>query len=115
MTYDLNAPKVGFYKMKMARGGPFVPVRIFLAKRGVDGNLYEWDERGGPCVRVAALNGAITRMDRVWPWCAHGGEIAREEYESMLDRRDAALLTGQGPEATPTETVDFNRMPVPEF
>ncbi len=112
---DINQPVPGFYKTRIVRGGGFVPVRIFFAKKCWDGTIFPWDEANndrGPCTLVAARDGKIVPMGAVWPHCARFRSTAAE-YSKLLDDKDEAATTGA--DLADVQKIDLNTAPIPQF
>lgn len=116
---NLNRPVPGYYKIRMAKGGPFVPVAIFRAKI-IEGEAFPWVEEGenrsvGPCGIGAMRNGEPVPVERVWPHCARY-PISAEDYSHMLAVRDWALTWApSAPEANPDRPLDIRETSIPEF
>lgn len=71
-------PHCGFYKMRMVKGGPFVPATIvMLQKTDPDTGELTEDE-----VLAADQNGKITDPVRIWSYCR---AISREEYDALTE------------------------------
>ncbi len=61
----IDAPEPGFFRMKLVRGGPWVPARIFTRL----GHL------------AAEINGQPCDVDRVW----NGGHfISEDDYRALV-------------------------------
>lgn len=71
-----NEPQPGFYKRRMVRGGPFIPVEIWL-DQDVDPGTGELvaDER-----LRALVNGQYSDPMSVWAYCR---PISVEEYDGL--------------------------------
>lgn len=71
-----DEPQCGFYKRRMVRGGPFVPVEIWLEQQ-IDPETGELvaDER-----LRALVNGENRDPVNVWPYCR---AISVEEYDGL--------------------------------
>ncbi len=71
-----TAPQCGFYKRRMVRGGPFVPVQIWLDQ--------EVDPETGELVADEALraicNGQPCDPVQIWPYAR---AISAEEYDAL--------------------------------
>ncbi len=73
-------PECGWYQRKMVKGGPWVPVRIFV-QRDID---PETCELTGPERLVADVDGTICDPGPHW---THLTPISRGKYHDMLQRR----------------------------
>ena len=105
-----DIPEPGFYQRRLVRGGPFVPVRIWIDQEiGDDGELT------GPPTYRAEVNGRPARIEYQWPWCADE-PIAEADYRYMIDRARWAEHHGPNdPAADPGKPVDWLNMPPPDF
>ncbi len=94
-------PRPGHYKMRLTKGGPWVPVRIvrFLrAKRRQVGHL-------------AYVGDQARDAQSVWPY-AMKNPIPESEWKYLLDLgRWSAAHAPESPEANPRKAVDLNQMP----
>ena len=104
----VNDPLDGFYRTKLVKGGPWVPVRI-------------WTEDGDRCEETGELlsdqiircrvGGQDSDPFAVWTYCA-GSPITEAEYDFMLANaewcRDHAP---EEPEANPRQAVDIDDLP----
>lgn len=73
-----DEPEVGWYRARMVKGGPFVPVRIWLAQvtDPDTGDLVEPEE-----IRAEWLGNPVDPV-WVWPWCR---AISRDAYVALVD------------------------------
>ena len=101
---DISRPEPGFFKLKMVRGGAFVPCRIFLPCP-ID------PEFGHPTDRsrhlAAEIDGADVNVDRVW---TSGERIGAAEFQFLSD--DAAWCRDHAPaepRANPKSAVDVRK------
>lgn len=76
-----DEPQCGFFKRRMVRGGPFVPVAIYLDQE-IDPDT---GELVAPEELRAIVNGQPTDPARVW---AYARPISREEYDALTGIRD---------------------------
>ncbi|QRZ14699.1 hypothetical protein JWJ88_17190 [Paracoccus methylovorus] len=76
-----DGPEPGFYKRRMVRGGPFVPVEIWLVQEidPITGELTA-DERF-----EAICNGQLCDPMAVWTYCR---AISAEEYDALTGVRE---------------------------
>lgn len=77
-----DEPQPGFYKRRYVRGGPFVPVEIWLEQQ-IDPETGELtaDEQ-----LRAVCNGERCNPYTVWTYCR---AITLEEYDALTGARDA--------------------------
>jgi hypothetical protein len=73
-------PECGWFKRKLVKGGPFVPVRIFV-EREID---FETGELIAPEVLVADVDGKRADPVRHWTYLI---PITRAEYDALLFRQ----------------------------
>lgn len=81
-----DEPQPGFYKMRMVKGGPFVPVTIVM--------LQEIDPETGDLTADEKLTtdqmGWTANPTSIWTHCR---AISREEYDALTDsHRSIALM-----------------------
>lgn len=108
MTAHVSIPTAGLYKMRLVKGGPWCPVRLWrgFGADPVTGEILErcWMWR-------AEINGRENDIDRAWPWCA-GHRIPQSEYDYLLAvHGHAAKYAPHLPEARPREKIDLHRLP----
>lgn len=72
-----DEPQPGFYKRRMVRGGPFIPVEIWLEQE-ID---QETGELTAPEVMRAICNGEIRDPLSLWTYCR---AISAEEYDALI-------------------------------
>ena len=85
MPVHEDEPQSGFYRMRLVKGGPFVPVAIWIDKQvdEVTGELTD-DER-----LVALANGKTADPTRVWSFCARH-PITEEDYRDFIEVQEWA-------------------------
>lgn len=94
---DLDKPEPGFYRTRLCKGGPWVPVRIWkTGERDENGDLLE-DE-----AMHCDVNGEAHDVFRMWEWCG-GRPITIQEYRRL--RRE---LRG----VDPRQPVDLMSAPI---
>lgn len=98
----VDQPQEGFFRTRLVRGGPFVPVMIWF------GPSHD-PETGEPCDRSprwqALRNGDECDASEVWNWCA-GNPITEAEYRHLLAVKDWAVRHAPNePEAQPYQAV----------
>ncbi len=72
-------PQCGFYQMRRVKGGPWVPVRIFVV-RDIEAETGDLE---GPERLVAEINGEWTQPGSIW---THLRPISRADYAALLAR-----------------------------
>lgn len=93
-------PECGFYKRRMVKGGPWIPVRIYI-ERDTDPVTGELT---APERFMCDVNGELRNAADQW---THLQPITREEYEALLQRRYAV------PEMLDPKTpIDITRRPL---
>ncbi|MGL1921954.1 MAG: hypothetical protein OCD03_13100 [Hyphomicrobiales bacterium] len=68
---QLDEPKCGFYRSRKVKGGPWLPIAIWMQQ--------EVDEEGNPIddeYLVATFAGEQTNPDEIWQWCRPISEAA---------------------------------------
>lgn len=109
----ISKPEPGYYKRRLVRGGPFVPVRIVrfcmcTVGGGGDNARHVWDDR---CDRypplTAVIDGALEEDAlKHWVYCA-GNPITRDEYDHMLSLRKWARSSApDDPMGSPDKRID---------
>ena len=92
----IDEPRPGHFKLRLVRGGPFVPVRIYYGLPVIGGEVQDRAPR--LCVELAGETDELEvdrergyscrvaiPMDRVWPYCLTH-PITAAEYRFMLRR-----------------------------
>ncbi len=95
----------GFYRTRLVKGGPFVPVRLreIPPAFGEDGEPL-WDYG-----YVLTVNGEV--RDAIKSRGLAGEPISEADYRHMLAMREHALAHEPDmPEANPDQPVDFNKI-----
>ena len=75
-------PECGFFRMQRVRGGPFVPVRIFI-ERETD---PETGELTAPERYAAEVEGLRADPAAIWTYCT---PISRADYMALVERHRA--------------------------
>lgn len=73
-----GVPECGYYRRRMVKGGPWVPVRIYV-EREIDA---ETGELAGPETIKAEQLGQPVNPVPIW---THLHPIRRDEYEALVD------------------------------
>jgi hypothetical protein len=98
-----DTPVAGFYKSRMVRGGPWVPIRIWLAPSTDPVTGEELDR--SPTWHAERLGREID-VDLVWPYCA-AHPIEESEYRFLLaDHKWAVEHDPDAPQASPRSPID---------
>lgn len=102
-------PKPGFYRRRMVRHGPWVPVRIWL-EQPVDG---ETGELTGDETLRCEVDGRAADPGHQWTYVA-GQPISESDFNYMRQRAAWALRHAPDhPIANPNAPVDWDRAPIP--
>lgn len=107
----VDAPECGFWMIRLIKGGPEVPARIYRhATDSEPGNPENVMER--PSFLVAEISGKPADVDSVW--LRKGREITEREYNAaLLDQRFARFFTPSAPVANPTQRIDLLKTAIP--
>lgn len=104
-----NDPQPGFYETKLVKGGPDIPVRIYL-----HGETDEAGELVEPEELRAEQNGHEIEPAAVWLHCSTR-PISQGRYEYLMDLgRWAAAHEPDHPQANPKRKIDISRL-APDF
>jgi hypothetical protein len=107
----VNDPQCGWYKTMLVKGGPFVPVAIFI-ERDVAPDTGELlsDE-----ILRAEVNGMSVDPEGAWLWCWET-PISESEYLYMRAvTRHVAEHAPHEPEANPKKKIDWLSVRPPTF
>lgn len=106
----ITQPEPGFFTVKLVKGGPFVPARIYHPcpiEMGV-WDEWNWLDRRWPDL-VAEIDGEEVEIDRVWLW---GRPTTFKEFEFLSHRsRWAHASAPHHPAANPRERIDLGKLP----
>lgn len=103
-------PRAGFYRRRLVKGGPFVPVHIWIeAERDDAGDLLS-DE-----VVKCTVDGRLADVEATWSYCA-GSPISEAEFD-YLSRVSSFAKTSDNrePLANPRKPIDPLKFPLPTF
>lgn len=89
---DPSIPEIGLYKMRLCRGGPFMPVSIY---RRASGEIAAW----------RYPEGAIDPLT-VWPWCARY-PIDQKTFDLLVIYCKRSESEIWRPHANPYRSVDY--------
>lgn len=99
----------GWFKRRLVRQGPWVPVRIWLFQSIEDGELVGDDKW------QCDMNGHCVDAEDQWPWVCQN-PITEAEYNYMT--ANIAWTADNAPDepmANPRDKVDWTKVPVPQF
>lgn len=102
----MSDPEPGFYKMRLTKGGPFVPVAIWI-DQSVDPETGELltDER-----LCCLVNGQHRDPYRTWTWCA-SRPISEADYRYRIDYGEwASAHAPADPAANPNAPINLKEM-----
>lgn len=104
----IGEPRPGFFRVRLVKGGPWVPARI-LRPCPIDPTCgYPLDR--SPRDLVAEVDGRPVPLDRVWLF---GTEIDWPEWARLSSITDAERHVPDSPLANPTQRIDLMRAPIP--
>ena len=103
----LGPPEPGFYRLRLVKNGPWVPVRIWLE----DG---ERDPETNELTSDQVLRAKVGDQDRdplkIWTFL---WDITEEEYYFLLSRAHWAVAHNpKAPEANPTRPINPTDIPI---
>lgn len=107
-----DVPRAGYYLVRLVRGGPWCPARIYFGQPHdpVTGEILDRSYR-----MVAEVNGEPHDVYRIWPYCA-GDEIDKAEYDYRIADRDWCVqFDSTAPQANSRSPINIDDLPVPEF
>ena len=114
---NIANPQPGFFRMRMVKGGVYVPARIFLPCPMVVGDWTSCDAHPDdwcmPMDRSRWLKGEINlRPADLWRVWGFGQPIPIEEFEFMVEVvRWAKVHAPESPEAKPWRPIDLRALP----
>ncbi len=109
-TIYMDEPRCGYFRRRLVRGGPWVPVAIWMEQP-----LDEDGELIGPEIMRAAVNGKAADPVDIWSYVA-GEPITLEEYRHLVRTAKWAQEHAPGaPEARPSKAIDLLRVEPPRF
>lgn len=104
-------PHVGWYKRRLVKGGPEVPVRIWRHQE----ICQETGELLGDSYLCCEVDGKPADPEEQWLWCCMQ-PIPEQEYAYLLRlSRYAKRHDQREPLAAPRKPVDLNVIPPPTF
>lgn len=103
-------PQAGFYKRRLVKGGPFVPVHIWIER--------ELDEAGDLLsdeVVKCTVDGRLADADSTWSYCA-GSPISEAEFDYLSRVSSYAKASDKRePLANPRRPINTLSFPLPTF
>lgn len=108
MNHRVDRPVPGWYRRRLVKGGPWVPVLIWQ-RCPLDPETGEPLDR--PPVLLCLVDGEEADALDQWTWVA-GNRITRADYDLMT--RQAAwdrIYDPDAPAARPREAVDLRTLP----
>lgn len=98
-----NDPQAGFYRARLVKDGPWVPVAIWVTQT-IDKETGELLE---PEALVCVVNGKHADPDEAWNWCCQNPikEPAYRYYEA--NRKWEEEFLPSGPAANPKQAVNL--------
>lgn len=107
MSLQPDVPLAGFYAMRLVRGGPLVPVKIWFGLPIIDGEQQDRSPRW--CVEIdgkTTYRDELIPIEKAWPWCAKE-PISEADYAYMRGLTNWAVEHKQShPAATPRRPID---------
>ena len=102
IRHDIDVPEVGFYRIRLVRGGPFVPARIW---RSVATDPVAGETLDRSPVMMGELAGEPVDPNALWRSCM-GRATSEEEYQFLLDDyRWARTFAPDDPIANPKTPI----------
>lgn len=112
MTLHISKPEPGTYKIRLVKGGPWVPVKVWRpCQCTISGpDEHAWQETCDRFAPLQALQDGHRKADleKIWPYLR---EITESEYEFLAaDGQWCRDHAPQEPAANPTKAIDLNKM-----
>jgi hypothetical protein len=108
---DWEQPKCGWYLTRLARGGPFVPARIFIEQE----ICPETGELLSDEVIKCEINGRLVDPEEAWPWLCRE-PIEESAFNYLMARAEyAKTWAPEEPAANPYKATDWLKVPTPTF
>lgn len=107
-SFDINIPVAGFYKTKLVRGGPWVPVYLWFGCPHDPDTGEELDR--SPRWQAERL-GRLVPVDAVWPFCALHPIDQAEHNFLLADHRWHVQYKPDAPQAMPRSKIDLTKLP----
>jgi hypothetical protein len=112
MSRRIESPEPGFFKMRLARGGPWVPAIIYQPCP-IEFHPETFQAVDRVYHLKAEIDGRPVDLSRIW---GYGRRIPIAEY--LFLRATSAWARDyapQSPEANPRQPIDFDTLAPPEF
>lgn len=101
--------EAGYYKTKLVRGGPFVPVKIWFGQPPDPDNPGQLLDRSHRWMAIIDGKEAVDPYD-IWAWVA-GRNIKEAEYYTMVRRKAWDQQHDPGsPTQNPEQPVDWMKL-----
>jgi hypothetical protein len=101
----MDRPQVGYWRMRLTRGGPFVGACIKWVQTTHEPGEPDNRMERSPFL-VALISDEVVSIDRVW--LSRGEPISEAEYRYLCASVDYAMKHDPGaPEADPTKRIDL--------
>lgn len=95
-----DEPQCGWYRRRMVKGGPFVPVKIWL-EQDIDADT---GELLNPEIMRATVNGQPASAVSIWTYCQ---PISRDQFEALEDAHASTPLM-----AATLAVIDLSKTPI---
>lgn len=103
-----ESPQAGFFKRRLIKGGPWVPVQIWVERQHDDAGDLIADE-----IILCTVDGREAAVDAHWTYaCAHPITEAEFDYLARLSRYAKAKAPRE-PLANPRKPIDPLAFPLP--
>jgi hypothetical protein len=103
-------PRAGFYKRRLVKGGPWVPVHIWIERELDEAGDLMSDE-----VVKCTVDGRLADVDSTWSYCA-GSPITEAEFDYLSGVSSyAKARSPREPLANPRKPIDPLKFPLPTF
>lgn len=107
----VDDPQPGYYRRKLVKGGPWVPVRIWLVEC-IDETT---GELMAPSYLCCDVDGKPASPDDQWPYCCDQAiSVADFEHMTKLSKY-AKARDPREPLADPRKRIDLMNVPFPTF
>ena len=112
MTRAIASPEPGFFRLKLTKGGPWVPA-ILYRPCPIEFAPETFQAVDRHYRLVAEIDGKLVDVHRVW---TSGERITLAEYLYLkADHAWARQYAPHLPEANPGRAIDFDTLPPPQF
>ena len=97
-------PQAGYYRRKLVKGGPWVPVAIWVVQETDEDGLLVDDER-----TVCLVDGKPADAEETWSYCCMN-PIEEDAYKHRIKYGEwATEWHPTAPEANPRRAIDLNK------